>query len=53
MEAWQGWSPAGPDELAASLLMSAPDEPDRPPVVNVFGAMLGTRSNTEELLESR
>jgi FAD/FMN-containing dehydrogenase len=51
MEAWQGWSPAGPDELAASLLLTAPDEPDRPPVVNVFGAMLGTRSNTEELLE--
>jgi hypothetical protein len=51
MEAWQGWSPVGPDELAASLLLTAPDEPDRPPVVNVFGAMLGTRSNTEELLD--
>lgn len=51
IEAWQGWSPAGPDELAASLLLTAPDDPDRPPAVNVFGAMLGPESDTEEPLD--
>jgi FAD/FMN-containing dehydrogenase len=48
--AWQSWSPAGPDELAASLLVTAPDDPTEPPAVNVFGAMLGIESDTEELL---
>ena len=51
MEAWQGWSPAGPDELAASLLITASGDPEEPPGVNVFGAMLGAESDTEELLE--
>ena len=50
-DAWQNWSPAAPDELAASLLLIAPSDPDRPPVVNVFGAMVGTESDTEELLD--
>jgi FAD/FMN-containing dehydrogenase len=49
--AWQSWSPAGPDELAASLLLTSTGDPGEPPVVNVFGAMLGTESDTEELLE--
>jgi FAD/FMN-containing dehydrogenase len=26
--AWQGWAPAAPDEIAASLLVTAPAEPD-------------------------
>jgi FAD/FMN-containing dehydrogenase len=47
--AWQVWAPTAPDELAASLLMRASG--DRPPVVNVFGAMLGTESEAEELLD--
>jgi FAD/FMN-containing dehydrogenase len=50
-EAWQDWSPAGPDELSASLLLTAPHHPEEPPLVNVFGAMLGTASDTEELLD--
>ena len=50
VETWQDWSPAAPDELAASLLLTAPSDPDEPPVVNVFGAMLGTESDTEGLL---
>jgi hypothetical protein len=50
VEAWQVWSPAAPDELAASLLLTAPSDPDESPVVNVFGAMLGAESDTEELL---
>lgn len=51
VEAWQAWAPDAPDELAASLLLTAPSDPDELPVVNVFGAMLGTQSDTEEMLE--
>lgn len=48
--AWQRWAPAAPDEMAASLLMVAPADPERPPVVNLFGAMIGTESDAEALL---
>src|SRR5215212_11939669 len=51
MEAWQGWSPAGPDDLAASLLLTASGDPEEPPGINVFGAMIGTESDNEGLLE--
>jgi FAD/FMN-containing dehydrogenase len=51
IDAWQDWAPAAPDELAASLLAVASGDVDRPPVVNLFGAMLGTESDTTELLE--
>ena len=51
VDAWQAWAPAAPDELAASLLVTASGDADRPPVVNLFGAMLGTDSDTKELLE--
>lgn len=50
IDAWQSWAPAAPDELAASLLMVASGDVDQPPVVNLFGAMIGTESDTEELL---
>jgi len=48
IEAWQAWAP---DELAASLLVKAGCDADRPPVVNVFGAMLGAEPATVELLD--
>jgi FAD/FMN-containing dehydrogenase len=51
IDAWQTWAPFAPDELAASLLLTAPGDVDRPPVVNVFGAMLGTEADTAELLD--
>jgi FAD/FMN-containing dehydrogenase len=50
VEAWQEWSPDAPDELAASLLITAGPEPDEPPVVKVFGAMLGSKAETETVL---
>jgi FAD/FMN-containing dehydrogenase len=49
--AWQGWAPTAPDELAASLVLAVPAEVDRPPVVVVFGVMLGSQSDTTEQLE--
>ena len=48
--AWQVWSPAAPDELAASLHVFAPADPDQPPAVSVSGSMLGTASDTRDLL---
>ncbi len=46
---WQDWAPDAPDELAASLLVNAAGEPDEP-VVTIFGAMLGTKADTTEIL---
>src|SRR5215218_832339 len=49
--AWQALAPAAPDELAASLLLTASGDPEEPPVVNLFGAMLGTESDAAGLLD--
>src|SRR5215218_4663409 len=43
--AWQRWAPTGPDELAASLKITAGDDPDRPPAVDVWGAFHGPRTD--------
>ena len=48
IRAWQGWAPAAPDELAASLLITATGT--GPPVVNVFGALLGREPAAARLL---
>src|SRR5829696_2223436 len=37
VDAWQAWAPAAPDELAASLLVTAAGDADQPPVVNQAG----------------
>jgi FAD/FMN-containing dehydrogenase len=50
--AWQEWAPTAPDELAASLVLAVPAELDRPPVVVVFGVMLGGQGDTAGLLEA-
>jgi FAD/FMN-containing dehydrogenase len=47
--AWQGWAPAGPDELAASLKLTAAGEIGQPVSVDVYGALLGTGSDATEL----
>jgi FAD/FMN-containing dehydrogenase len=52
INAWQEWSPAAPDELAASLLAIAGSDPTEPPQVHVFGAMLASKADTSELLEA-
>jgi FAD/FMN-containing dehydrogenase len=52
IQAWQGWAPAGPDDLAASLKVTAGDDPDRSPAVDVYGAFHGSRSDAAELVEA-
>jgi FAD/FMN-containing dehydrogenase len=47
--AWQSWAPNGPDRLAASLKVTATGDVDRPPSVDVYGAVLGTGSDAADL----
>jgi FAD/FMN-containing dehydrogenase len=49
--AWQQWAPDGPDELAASLKVTASGDRDRPPSVDVYGAFFGTEADATELLD--
>ena len=48
---WQSWAPSAPDELAASLLLNVPADPERPPTATLFGSSLGAKDATERLLE--
>jgi FAD/FMN-containing dehydrogenase len=48
--AWQAWSPGGPDELSADLVLSAPADARAEPAVEVFGAFLGAADGAAELL---
>jgi FAD/FMN-containing dehydrogenase len=50
VDAWQRWAPDAPDGLAASLLVTASDDPSEPIAVTVFGAFLGGPSELEPLL---
>jgi FAD/FMN-containing dehydrogenase len=51
IEAWQRWAPTAPDEVYASLLLKAEGELERPPVVDLFGSMLGSDHDTGQLLD--
>jgi FAD/FMN-containing dehydrogenase len=51
IQAWQGWAPLQPDELAASLKLIVGGELDQPASVDVYGALLGTESDASELLD--
>jgi FAD binding domain/Berberine and berberine like len=51
LEAWQAWAPEAPNELAASLLLNTFSDADRPPTVTLFGANLGTKSETASLVD--
>jgi hypothetical protein len=48
--AWQSWAPNGPDELAASLKVTATGDVDQPPSGDVYGAVLGTESDAADLV---
>jgi len=49
--AWQDWAPFAPDELDASLRLTTTGDAERPPVVNLFGAMLASEADTVELID--
>jgi hypothetical protein len=49
--AWQEWSPASPDGLAASLLVTVGGEAGAEPVVHLFGSMIETETETAALLD--
>jgi FAD/FMN-containing dehydrogenase len=51
LEAWQEWSPAARDELAASLLVKVGGPADQQPAAHLIGAMLGGKSDTLGLLD--
>jgi FAD/FMN-containing dehydrogenase len=51
LEDWQAWAPEAPNELAASLLLNTFSGVDRPPAVTLFGASLGTKSETASLVD--
>jgi FAD binding domain/Berberine and berberine like len=51
LDAWQQWAPDAPDELAASVLVTLFGELDQPPLVNLFGAMVGTEADAFALLD--
>jgi FAD binding domain/Berberine and berberine like len=52
IQAWQGWAPVAPDELAVSLKVTTAGAIDQPASVDVYGALLGTESDAVELLET-
>jgi FAD/FMN-containing dehydrogenase len=49
--AWQRWAPTAPDELAASLKITAGTDPDRLPAVDLYGAFHGSRADAARLVE--
>jgi FAD/FMN-containing dehydrogenase len=51
IQAWQDWAPAGPDELDATLRLSASGDGDPPPLVDLFGVVLGSDADAAELLD--
>jgi FAD/FMN-containing dehydrogenase len=51
VRAWQGWAPVGPDELDASLRLSASGEGGRPPLADVFGVVVGGEADAAGLLD--
>ncbi len=51
IDAWQEWAPVGPDELAASLKVTASGAIEQEPSVDVYGALLGTESDATALAD--
>jgi FAD/FMN-containing dehydrogenase len=49
IEAWQRWAPSAPDELAASLKVTATGDVDRLPSVDIYGALMGSESDAMTL----
>jgi FAD/FMN-containing dehydrogenase len=52
VEAWQGWAPTGPDELAASLKVTASNDIADPASVDVYGVVLEGGSDAGSTIEA-
>jgi FAD/FMN-containing dehydrogenase len=50
-EAWLAWAPSGPDELDATLRMTASGDGESPPVVEVVGAVTDSEADALGLLD--
>lgn len=50
VEAWQTWAPTAPGELDATLRLTAVGDGARPPLADVFGAVLASEGDAVELL---
>src|SRR5262245_50269183 len=51
LAAWLGWAPNGPDELAASFKVTSGADPDAPPSVDVYAAVVGSGSDAGPLAD--
>jgi FAD/FMN-containing dehydrogenase len=51
IDAWQAWGPRGPDELAASLKVTAGTDVDQLPSVEVYAAVLESEIEAADLLD--
>jgi FAD/FMN-containing dehydrogenase len=51
IQAWQDWAPTGPDDLDATLRLSATGGGERPPLVDLFGSVVGSDADATELLD--
>jgi FAD/FMN-containing dehydrogenase len=51
VDTWQHWTPAAPDEVAASLLLTAGADPGHPITVKVFGAAIGSEAEARRTLD--
>jgi FAD/FMN-containing dehydrogenase len=51
IEAWQDWAPQAPDELDASLKLTASGDRDGAPAINLVGSMIAAEADTVELLD--
>jgi FAD/FMN-containing dehydrogenase len=49
--AWQAWAPSAPDALDATLRLTAPGDGQRPPQVELVGAVLGSDADAVDLLD--
>jgi FAD/FMN-containing dehydrogenase len=50
VQVWQAWAPAAPDELDATLRLTAAGDGERPPGVEVVGTVLDGETDAVELL---
>jgi FAD/FMN-containing dehydrogenase len=50
VQAWQAWAPEGPDELDATLRLTAASDDEQPPGVEVVGTVLEGEADAAELL---